>query len=42
MSWIANGDLLLRVHKTYALSEAREAQEDLASRKTTGKLLLAV
>jgi len=42
LSWIANGDLRLRVHKTYALSEAREAQEDLASRKTTGKLLLAV
>lgn len=42
LSWIANGDLRLRVHKTYVLSEAREAQEDLASRKTTGKLLLAV
>ena len=39
LSWIANGDLRLRVHKTYALSEAREAQEDLAGRKTTGKLL---
>ena len=42
LSWIANGDLRLRVHKTYALSEAREAQEDLASRKTSGKLLLAI
>jgi NADPH:quinone reductase len=42
LSWIANGDLKLTIHQTYALSEARAAQEDLAARKTTGKLLLAV
>jgi NADPH2:quinone reductase len=42
LSWIANGDLKLNIHQTYSLSDARQAQEDLAARKTTGKLLLAV
>jgi NADPH2:quinone reductase len=42
LSWIANGDLKLSIHHTYPLSDARQAQEDLAARKTTGKLLLAV
>lgn len=42
LSWIANGDLKLNIHQTYPLTEARQAQEDLAARKTTGKLLLAV
>jgi NADPH:quinone reductase len=36
----AAGDLRVVVGKTYGLSEARQAQEDLAGRRTSGKLLL--
>ena len=36
----ARGELRVVVGKTYPLSEARQAQEDLAGRRTTGKLLL--
>ena len=36
----ANGDLRVVVGRTYGLSEARKAQEDLAGRRTSGKLLL--
>jgi len=38
--WIAKGDLTIRVHERYPLAEAARAHEDLASRRTTGKLLL--
>ena len=38
--WIAKGELDVRIGGTYPLSEAARAQEDLASRRTTGKLLL--
>jgi NADPH2:quinone reductase len=38
--WIAGGRLKLRIYKVYPLAEAAEAQRDLESRKTTGKLLL--
>jgi NADPH:quinone reductase len=38
--WIAKGDLDVRIGGTYPLAEAARAQEDLASRRTTGKLLL--
>jgi NADPH:quinone reductase len=37
---IIAGQLKLRIHKTYPLSEAAAAHRDLESRKTTGKLLL--
>jgi NADPH2:quinone reductase len=37
--WLADG-LSVRVHERYPLAEARRAHEDLASRRTTGKLLL--
>jgi NADPH2:quinone reductase len=37
---IADGNLKLRLHKTYPLAEAGEAHRDLEGRKTTGKLLL--
>jgi NADPH:quinone reductase len=37
---IVTGDLKLRIHKTYPLSEASQAHRDLEGRKTTGKLLL--
>jgi len=39
-SWIAKGELDVRIGGTYPLAEARRAQEDLAARRTTGKLLL--
>jgi NADPH2:quinone reductase len=42
LNGIASGDLKLQIHKTYPLSEVHQAHEDLAARKTTGKLLLDV
>jgi NADPH2:quinone reductase len=41
-SWLADGSLEVRVGGTYPLEDARRAQEDLESRRTTGKLLLTV
>ena len=38
--WIAAGKLKLRTGHTYPLTEAAQAQMDLAGRKTTGKVLL--
>lgn len=38
--WIADGRLDVRIGGRYPLEEARRAQEDLAGRRTTGKLLL--
>ena len=38
--WIANGQLQVRIGATYPLADAARAQEDLAARRTTGKLLL--
>ena len=40
LGWIAAGKLKLHIHKVYKLSEAAQAQVDLAGRKTTGKLVL--
>lgn len=40
LGWIASGSLELHIDRTYPMSEAAQAQIDLASRKTTGKLLL--
>lgn len=37
---IAAGELKVHVGATYPLSEARQAQEDLAGRRTSGKLLI--
>jgi NADPH2:quinone reductase len=39
-SWVADGSLNVRIGGRYPLEEARQAQEDLAARRTTGKLLL--
>ena len=39
-SWIAAGELDVRVGAEYPLADAARAQEDLAARRTTGKLLL--
>jgi NADPH:quinone reductase len=38
--WIAKGDLSVRVGAEYPLADARRAHEDLAGRRTTGKLIL--
>jgi len=38
--WIAEGKLVVRAEHTYALADASQAQVDIASRGTTGKLLL--
>lgn len=37
---IVDGDLKLRIHHVYQLTEAEQAHRDLEGRKTTGKLLL--
>ncbi|MBV9447063.1 MAG: quinone oxidoreductase [Streptosporangiaceae bacterium] len=39
-AWIAKGELDIRIGATYPLADAGRAQEDLAARRTTGKLLL--
>jgi NADPH2:quinone reductase len=39
---VVDGSLDVRIGAVYALDDARTAQEDLESRRTTGKLLLAV
>ena len=38
--WVADGSLTVRVGGTYGLADAATAHEDLAARRTTGKLLL--
>ena len=40
LNWIAQGKLTLHIEKVYPLAQAAQAHLDLASRKTTGKLLL--
>jgi NADPH:quinone reductase len=42
LNWIAQGKLKLSIYHTYPLAEAAQAHRDLESRRTTGKLLLAV
>ena len=39
-AWVADGSVSVRIGARYPLNEASRAQEDLAARKTTGKLLL--
>jgi NADPH:quinone reductase len=38
--WVARGELRVRVGAEYPLADAGRAQDDLAARRTTGKLLL--
>ncbi|MGD0579698.1 MAG: quinone oxidoreductase [Bryobacteraceae bacterium] len=38
--WLRDGHLKLQIYASYPLGEAGRAQEELASRKTSGKLLL--
>ena len=40
LDWLANGELKLRIEKTFALADAADAHRELESRRTTGKLLL--
>ena len=40
LGWVASGKLKLRIERVYPLSQAAQAQIDLAGRKTAGKLLL--
>jgi len=41
-AWAADGALDVRIGGRYPLEDARQAQEDLESRRSTGKLLLTV
>ena len=40
--WVEEGELEVRIGDRYGLEDARRAHEDLAGRRTTGKLLLQV
>ncbi len=40
LGWAANGDLSLRTEHVYSLTDAAQAQTDMETRKTTGKILL--
>jgi NADPH2:quinone reductase len=42
LGWIVDGSLKIRIHKVYPLEDAAQAQHDLESRGTTGKLILKV
>ena len=39
---VASGDVKISINQTYALSDARQAHEDLEARKTTGSTVLTV
>ena len=38
--WVGNGELKVKVGHTFTLAEAAKAHEELAARRTTGKVLL--
>lgn len=40
LQWVSNGELKLRIEKTFPLAEAAEAHRQLEGRQTSGKLLL--
>lgn len=40
--WLAGGQVVPRITRSYPLSEAAEAQAALESRETTGKTILVV
>lgn len=40
LNWVKSGELKLRMEHVYALEQAGKAQDDMESRKTTGKILL--
>jgi NADPH:quinone reductase len=40
LNWVKSGQLKLRMEHVYSLEQAGQAQSDIESRKTTGKILL--
>lgn len=42
LRWVSDGSLKVHIHKVYPLAAAAQAQHDLESRGTTGKLVLQV
>jgi NADPH2:quinone reductase len=42
LRWIENGELKLRIDRTYPLADAAAAHRDLEGRRTAGKLLLTI
>jgi NADPH2:quinone reductase len=40
LEWVADGELKVRIGREFPLAAAAEAQHELESRRTTGKLLL--
>ena len=40
LTWVQQGKLKVRIGQEFPLAEAGQAQTDLASRKTSGKLIL--
>jgi NADPH2:quinone reductase len=40
LGWVADGTLKVRIDREYPLADAARAQEDLAARRTAGKLIL--
>jgi NADPH2:quinone reductase len=40
LGWAASGELKLRTEHVYSLTDAAQAQTDMETRKTTGKILL--
>jgi NADPH2:quinone reductase len=40
LKWVGSGQLSIKIDREYPLRDAGKAQEDLAGRKTSGKLLL--
>lgn len=40
LNMVKDGKLNVKVHKVYDLKDAKQAQDDLEGRKTSGKLLL--
>jgi NADPH2:quinone reductase len=42
LNWVAQKSLKLRIERTYPLAEVAQAQRDLESRRTTGKLVVEI
>jgi NADPH2:quinone reductase len=42
LNWVAQKTLKLRIRRIYPLAEVAQAQRDLESRKTTGKLVVEI
>jgi NADPH2:quinone reductase len=42
LSLVKDGKLKIKIHKVYDLKDAKQAQDDLEGRATSGKLLLKI